>query len=295
MKVTTLVVPAAGLGTRVLPLTKNLAKEMLPIADRPAMHYAAKEAADSGITRMALVIARGKESIAHYFTRDLNLERELSTKGKTKELAAISEPAKFFDSVVSIYQDEQKGLGHAVLCAKSAVGNDETFAISLPDDVMMCEPPCLRQMINACEKYGADGAIALVSVPPGEAHRYGIVAGRELDGRTIQIDTLVEKPKPGEAPSNLAIMGRYIANPYLFECIEKTAPGAVGEIQVTDALQQFAKTKKLIGVRYEGTRLDAGDMTGYIKTQFILAAQNPVYRKIMEDILTNGVPRDNAA
>ncbi len=292
MNVSTLVVPAAGLGTRVLPLSKSQAKELLPINDKPAIHYAAEEAHACGIKRVALVIAKGKEAIAHYFIRDVALEDELRRKNKARELAAVTAPTRLFDEVLSVYQDEQKGLGHAILCAKHAVG-DGHFAIALPDDVMFCDPPCLAQMIAACNKHNADGAIALVKVPAGEAHRYGIVAGKQLDQRTFEIDTLVEKPKAGEAPSDLAIMGRYIASPHLFACIEQTGEGAIGEIQVTDALQKFARERKLIGVRYEGLRLDAGDMQGYLRTQMFLASRVPALRKIMEEVLAGGVLEDN--
>jgi UTP--glucose-1-phosphate uridylyltransferase len=290
MIVRTAIIPAAGLGTRVLPLSKTVPKELLPILDKPAIYYAAWEAHQAGITRLVLVISRGKEAVRDYFTAAPLLEQTLYDLAKWKELASITEPTRWFEEVVVLYQDELKGLGHAVWCARYAISG-EHFCIMLPDDIMVCEPPCISQMIEECTRHQADGAVALTGVPPAEVSRYGVVSGESLSDRVLHVKRLVEKPKPDEAPSNQAIMGRYICPPELMAAIGKTDAGAVGEIQLTDALAALAKERKLIGVRYQGERLDAGDMQSYLYTQFQLAAQDAELRRLMEKALREHKPK----
>jgi UTP--glucose-1-phosphate uridylyltransferase len=255
------VLPVAGLGTRFLPATKTIPKEMLPIVDIPTVQLNVEECVASGIEEIIFVTARGKQSIEDHFDRSGELEALLEKRGKTGELAALrrlTSMAKF----TSVRQAEARGLGHAVLCAKAAVG-DEPFAVLLGDDLLEAERPGLRQLIDVYERWG-QGVVALKEVAAGQEHLYGIIEGHKVAERDWQLRRLVEKPAPGTAPSRLAVIGRYVLPPEIFEILEQTPPGRGGEIQLTDALEVLCQRRGLHGLEVEGRRFDAGDRAGYV-------------------------------
>jgi UTP--glucose-1-phosphate uridylyltransferase len=270
------VVPAAGLGTRFLPATKAVPKEMLPIVDTPTLQYIVQEAAAAGIEDVILVNGRGKSSIEDHFDLAVELEAVLKARGREEEwkkLRAISSLA----NIVSVRQREPLGLGHAVLCAKNLIGN-EPFGVILGDDVIDSVEPGIRQLARVFHRHH-QGVIALMEVPPNEAHLYGIAAGEPIDERTVRISHLVEKPKPGTAPSNLAVIGRYVLPPRVFEILETQGPGVGGEIQLTDALARLRETEGLIGYKFEGRRYDAGDKLGYVKANVAYALKREDLRE----------------
>jgi UTP--glucose-1-phosphate uridylyltransferase len=255
------VLPVAGLGTRFLPATKTIPKEMLPIVDIPTVQLNVEECIASGIEEIIFVTARGKSSIEDHFDRHGELEALLEKRGKTADLESIQRfrnLAKF----VSVRQAEARGLGHAVLCAKAAVG-DEPFAVLLGDDLLEAERPGLRQLIDNYEKWG-QGVVALKEVPPGQEHLYGIIDGEKVGDRDWRVRKMIEKPAPGTAPSRLAIIGRYVLPPEIFEILEQTPPGRGGEIQLTDAMAILSERRGMHGLEVEGRRFDAGDRAGYV-------------------------------
>ncbi|MGX4584155.1 UTP--glucose-1-phosphate uridylyltransferase GalU [Paenibacillus chitinolyticus] len=256
------VIPAAGLGTRFLPATKAQPKEMLPIVDKPAIQYIVEEAVQSGIESIIIVTGRNKKSIEDHFDRSVELEQTLSEKGKMKllkEVQAISEMAK----IHFIRQKEPLGLGHAILCAKQFVGS-EPFAVLLGDDIMVSDPPALRQMIQLYEETGRQ-VIGVKPVPDSEVDKYGIVDSAGGRNRIHRVAGLVEKPSLGSAPSNVAVMGRYILEPTIFPILENIEKGAGGEYQLTDALHEIAKREDLLALELAGNRYDIGDKLGYLK------------------------------
>jgi UTP--glucose-1-phosphate uridylyltransferase len=256
------VFPAAGLGTRFLPATKAQPKEMLPLVDRPLIQYVVEEARDAGIERIVLVTGRGKDAIEDHFDRSLELEASLAEKGKQdllEEVRSISEMIQ----VAYVRQKQALGLGHAVLQARYLVGN-EPFAVMLGDDIVDGKEPCIGQMVRCWQRRG-NPVIALQEVPRAETRHYGIVAGTATADRVIAIDDLVEKPAPEKAPSNLAIIGRYILPPSIFEILERTRPEVGGEIQLTSALRELRARGPMDGYLFEGTRYDAGDKLGFLK------------------------------
>ncbi len=261
------VVPAAGLGTRFLPATKAVPKEMLPIVDTPTLQYIVEEAVSAGIEDVILVSGRGKECMVDHFDIAVELEQVLRSRGKEdewKKLRAISDMA----NIVAIRQKEPLGLGHAVWCARTLVGN-EPFGVILGDDVIDAEVPAIKQLALAFQRH-KKGVVALMEVPPEETHLYGIAAGEPIDERTLRITHIVEKPKKNP-PSNLAVIGRYVLPASIFGILEKQERGVGGEIQLTDALAHLVKTEGLIGCRFEGRRYDAGDKVGYIKANIAYA------------------------
>jgi UTP--glucose-1-phosphate uridylyltransferase len=265
------VIPAAGLGTRFLPATKAVPKELLPIVDTPTIQYIVEEAVAAGVHDVILICARGKDSIVDHFDIAAELEANLERSGKTelrKEMRRIAQMAR----VVTVRQQEPLGLGHAVLCAKALVG-DEPFVVMLGDDIIDARVPATRQLADCWERHGL-ATIALMEVPPAETSMYGIAAGRALDDRTTRIDRLVEKPKTNP-PSNLAVIGRYVLPPRIFELLEQVTPGVGGEIQLTDALAMLAREEGLLGYRFEGDRYDAGDRLGYLKANIAFAMKRP--------------------
>lgn len=269
------VVPAAGLGTRFLPATKAVPKEMLPIVDTPTLQYIVEESVSAGIEDVILINGRGKGCIEDHFDLAVELEAVLKARGKEEEwrkLRAVSELA----NLVSVRQKEPLGLGHAVLCAKTLVGN-QPFAVILGDDVIDAEVPAIRQLALAYHKH-KKGVVALMEVPAEETHLYGIAAGKAIDDRTIQITEIVEKPK-SNPPSNLAVIGRYVLPPSVFGFLEKQERGVGGEIQLTDALAKLASTEGLIGYRFEGRRYDAGDKVGYLKANIAFGLKRPELRE----------------
>lgn len=275
-KVRKVVVPAAGLGTRFLPATKAVPKELLPIVDKPTLQLIVEEAVEAGFQDLVVINGRGKGAIEDHFDIAYELEDTLQRRGKEKLAAEMREISRLA-SVVSIRQKEPLGLGHAVLCAKPAVGN-EPFAVILGDDLVDAEQPAIGQLVEVAQKTGK-AVVALLEVPESEAHLYGVAAGRKVDERTIAIEKLVEKPAPGTAPSNLAVIGRYVLPPDVFEILERTPPGKGGEIQLTDALDQLARENRLVGYSVRGDRHDAGDRLGYLKANIHWALKRPDLRE----------------
>jgi UTP--glucose-1-phosphate uridylyltransferase len=266
-KVRKAVFPAAGLGTRFLPATKASPKEMLPLVDKPIIQYGVEEALHSGIQNMIIVTGRGKSAIEDHFDVSFELEHTLESKGKKEMLSAVRAISDMID-VSYVRQKEAMGLGHAVLRAKELVGN-EPFAVVLADDVIDSEVPCLRQLMDVYEFYGAS-VVALMEVPRDQISNYGVVDAEPVPhngtkDRLYRVRNLVEKPKAEDAPSNLAIIGRYILTPEIFTSIEETGPGAIGEIQLTDGLRHLLRSRPIYGFRFDGNRYDAGDKLGFLK------------------------------
>ena len=255
------VLPVAGVGTRFLPVTKAVPKELLPIVDVPAIQINVEECVASGLRDLILITSRGKDALVDYFDRAAELEELLERKGKQAELAMMRRLTGLAQ-ISSVRQPETRGLGHAVLCARAAVG-DEPFAVLLGDDLFEGNPPGIKQLLDVYAKYGK-GVVGLVEVPLGQEHLYGIVDGEPLGGGVFRLSRLVEKPEPGKAPSRLAIVGRYVLPPEIFPVLANTKPGKGGEIQLTDALATLCASDGLYGVQLRGERFDAGDRTGYV-------------------------------
>jgi UTP--glucose-1-phosphate uridylyltransferase len=269
-KVRKAIIPAAGLGTRFLPATKAMPKEMLPIVDKPTIQYIVEEAIASGIEDIIIVTGKGKRAIEDHFDNAFELEQNLIQKGKYDLLEKVKEPSKV--DIHYIRQKEPKGLGHAVWCARNFIG-DEPFAVLLGDDIVQAETPCLRQLIDQYEQT-LSSVIGVQKVPDNETHRYGIIDPLEQHGRRYQVRQFVEKPAPGTAPSNLAIMGRYILTPEIFLFLEKQEAGAGGEIQLTDAIQKLNEIQRVFAYEFEGKRYDVGEKIGFIKTTIEFALQH---------------------
>ena len=265
-KVRKAVFPAAGLGTRFLPATKAQPKEMLPVVDKPLIQYGVEEALHSGIQNIIIVTGRGKSSIEDHFDVSFELEQLLESKGKNDMLSMVRSISDMID-VAYVRQKEALGLGHAVLRAKELVGN-EPFVVILSDDIINSEIPCVRQLLDVYEFYGAS-VLALMEVPRDQISAYGVVdaelvADKGFDNRLFRIRNMVEKPKAADAPSNLAIIGRYVLTPEIFESIESIQPGSGGEIQLTDALKYMLRNRPIYGFKFEGKRYDAGDKLGFL-------------------------------
>lgn len=254
------VLPVAGLGTRFLPATKAVPKEMLPVVDRPLIQYAVDEALASGIEEIVMVTGRNKGAIEDYFDRHHELEGALEAGGKGRELAAVRDAVPEAGRIAFTRQQRALGLGHAVWCARGLVG-DEPFAVLLPDDLVMGEVPCLRQVIDAAAETGGS-VVAVEEVPPERTASYGIVDVGADDGRLAEVRGLVEKPAPGDAPSRLGVIGRYVLMPGVFGLLASTRAGAGGEVQLTDAIAGMIGAAPLHGLRFEGRRFDCGDRVG---------------------------------
>lgn len=263
-KVRKAVFPAAGLGTRFLPATKAMPKEMLPLVDKPLIQYGIEEAIDSGMHHIVIVTGRGKTAIEDHFDVSFELEHLLEQRKKTETLEAVRRISDMID-VAYVRQKEALGLGHAILRARDLVG-PEPFAAVLSDDVIDSKVPCLRQLLDVYYEYGCP-VVALMEVPREAISAYGVVAAEPVggDGRVFRLRDLVEKPKAEDAPSNLAIIGRYILTPEVFEAIEATPPGRGGEIQLTDGLRYLLRSRPIYGVKFEGKRFDAGDKQGFLQ------------------------------
>ncbi len=279
------VFPAAGLGTRFLPVTKVQPKEMLPLVDRPAIQYGVEEAVASGLTDVILVTGRGKRSIEDHFDAAVELERFLEERGKHDDLAEIR-AISALATISSVRQREPLGLGHAILCARALVG-DEAFGVFLPDDIIVAKVPCMRQLLDAYERHGGP-VLAVMQVPRDEIGRYGVIAGTPIGGNVLEVHDLVEKPPPAEAPSDLAIIGRYVLTPDLFPLLAETAPDARGEIQLTNGLRALRARRPIFAVQFEGTRHDTGEKLGYLKAtvEFALARPDlgPAFREYLKSL-----------
>lgn len=282
MKVKKAVIPAAGRGVRFLPATKAQPKEMIPIIDKPTIQYIIEEIIASGIREILVITGRGKRAIEDHFDYAPELEQHLEMKGETEVLAEMRRIAELAD-IHYVRQKQPRGLGHAVLCARSFVG-DEPFAVLLGDDVVRSDVPCLKQLLDQYARL--DGSvIALQEVPRADVSKYGVIRGREAGPRLYRIDDLVEKPAPEEAPSNLSVMGRYILEPQIFDLLAETPPGAGGEIQLTDALRALVRERPLYGYLFEGRRYDVGHSLGYLEATVEFALELPDVKEQFERYL----------
>jgi UTP--glucose-1-phosphate uridylyltransferase len=271
----TAVFPVAGLGTRFLPATKAMPKEMLTVIDRPVIQIAVDEAREAGIEHFVFVTGRGKSAIEDHFDKQFELEATLAARGKTAELEALARDLPKAGQASFTRQQEPLGLGHAVWCARQIVG-DQPFALVLPDMVMHASPGCLRQMIDVYEGRGGGNVVAVEEVPWEQVSRYGVVGAKDWQDNSFTITGMVEKPKRREdAPSNLIISGRYILQPEIFAEIERQEPGAGGEIQITDAMIRLMGKQPFHGVQYRGTTYDCGDKVGFLAANVALALERP--------------------
>lgn len=276
MKVRKAIIPAAGLGTRFLPATKAQPKEMLPIVDKPTIQYIIEEAVASGIEEILIITGRNKKSIEDHFDKSVELEMELSKANKEELLELVRDISDMVD-IHYIRQKEPKGLGHAIYCAKSFVGN-EPFAILLGDDVVDSEVPCLKQLMDCYNEYKTS-ILGVQTVAKENVNKYGIVDGLHIENRVYKVKKLVEKPSVEEAPSNVAILGRYIITPKIFEILENTKPGKGGEIQLTDALESLISNEAMYAYNFEGRRYDVGDKLGFLEATIELALKRPELRE----------------
>ena len=269
-KVRKVVLPVAGLGTRMLPATKVLPKEMLPVVDRPIIQYALEEAAAAGAEQFIFVTGRGKTIMEDHFDRAFELFETLARKAKDKELTALERAVPAAGSVVYTRQQEAKGLGHAVWCARHVVG-DEPFAVMLVDDLIHAETPCLAQMV-AAQQQTQGNLLAVMEVAQEHTSRYGVIDPGTTDGRLTEVRGMVEKPQPDVAPSRLAVIGRYVLMPEVFAVLDAQKPGAGGEIQLTDAMAKLIGRQPFHGYRFEGRRFDCGDKLGYLEAIVAMAS-----------------------
>ncbi|QCJ44143.1 UTP--glucose-1-phosphate uridylyltransferase GalU [Bacillus sp. S3] len=275
-KVRKAIIPAAGLGTRFLPATKAMPKEMLPIVDKPTIQYIVEEAIESGIEDIIIVTGKGKRAIEDHFDHAFELEQNLLEKEKFDLLEKVQAASNLVD-IHYIRQKEPRGLGHAVWCARNFIGN-EPFAVLLGDDIVQSETPCLKQLMNEYEET-LSSVIGVKQVPEEETNRYGIIDPTEQHGRRYNVSKFVEKPTLGTAPSTLAIIGRYILTPEIFLFLENQHIGAGGEIQLTDAIQKLNEIQRVFAYEFEGNRYDVGEKLGFIETTIEFALQNQDLRK----------------
>ncbi|MHB9753244.1 UTP--glucose-1-phosphate uridylyltransferase GalU [Streptomyces sp. BYX5S] len=294
-RITKAVIPAAGLGTRFLPATKATPKEMLPVVDKPAIQYVVEEAASAGLGDVLMITGRNKRPLEDHFDRNHELESALEKKGDADRLAKVQE-SNDLATIHYVRQGDPRGLGHAVLCAAPHVG-DEPFAVLLGDDLIDPRDPLLQKMVEVQEEHGGS-VVALMEVEPSQIHLYGCAAVQSTDdGGVVKVTDLVEKPDPADAPSNYAIIGRYVLDPAVFDILRKTEPGRGGEIQLTDALQQLAADEKVggpvHGVVFKGRRYDTGDRGDYLKAIVRLACERedlgPDFRTWLRDYVAEGI------
>ncbi len=279
------IIPAAGLGTRFLPATKAQPKEMLPIVDKPTIQYIIEEAIASGIEEILIITGRSKKCIEDHFDKSVELEIELEKSGKNELLDLVRDISDMVD-IHYIRQKEPRGLGHAINCAKTFVG-DEPFAILLGDDVVYNEEkPCLKQLIDCYNEYKTS-VLGVQTVPKGHVSKYGIVDGKYIEGKVYKVKGLVEKPSVEEAPSNVAILGRYIVTPRIFDILENTKPGKGGEIQLTDALLELMEQEAMYAYDFEGRRYDVGDKLGFLEATVEYALRRPELREGFIEYLNN--------
>ncbi|MEJ7542358.1 UTP--glucose-1-phosphate uridylyltransferase GalU [Staphylococcus intermedius] len=271
-KITKAVIPAAGLGTRFLPATKAMPKEMLPILDKPTIQYIVEEAVRAGIEDIIIVTGKHKRAIEDHFDNQIELEMNLAEKGKDDLLKKVQHATQLAN-MFYVRQKEQKGLGHAIWTAKQFIG-DEPFAVLLGDDIVESETPAIQQLMEEYEQTGKS-VIGVQEVPEHETHRYGIVDPKDQHDRLYEVTQFVEKPAFGTAPSNLAIMGRYVLTPDIFDYLEDQEEGAGGEIQLTDAIERLNQSQQVFAYRFEGERFDVGEKVGFVKTTIQFALRDP--------------------
>ena len=292
-KVKKAVIPAAGLGTRFLPATKAQPKEMLPIVDKPTLQYIIEEAVASGIEEILIITGRNKKSIEDHFDKSVELELELESKGK-HELLEVVQSISNMINIHYIRQKEPKGLGDAIYCARHFIG-DEPFAVMLGDDIVDNEVPCLKQLIDAYEEYRTT-ILGVQTVDINDTDKYGIISAKYIEDRVYKVKDLVEKPDPGKAPSNIAILGRYIITPEIFSILETLPTGKNGEVQLTDALRLLSKKEAMYAYDFEGTRYDVGDKLGFLKATVDFALKrndlNDDFLEYLKDIC-NDVDKTN--
>jgi UTP--glucose-1-phosphate uridylyltransferase len=286
-KIKKAVFPVAGLGTRFLPATKASPKEMLPIVDKPLIQYAAEEAIAAGATELIFITGKNKRAIEDHFDKAYELEAELAAKQKTEILEALNGILPKGVSCVYIRQPEALGLGHAVLCAKPVIGN-EPFAVILADDLIDAEVPVMQQMVKLYAQYG-HSILGVEDVSPDDTASYGIVDASLLVPTVLKINNIVEKPQPKDAPSTLAVVGRYILTPKIFECLENIKPGSGGEIQLTDGIAQLLKYETILSYRFEGKRFDCGSKLGFMKANVEYALKHPEISQAFSEYLKNGM------
>ncbi len=282
------VFPAAGLGTRFLPATKAQPKEMLPLVDKPLIQYAVEEAVAAGIENLVIITGRGKNAIEDHFDVSFELEKILEDRGNA-ELLNLVRAVSDLVHIAYVRQKEALGLGHAVMMAEDLM-NRESFAVLLGDDVIEAEPPCICQMIDIYNRYRAS-VVAIMEVPRDEVSRYGVIRGVPLGdegGRVFRVEDLVEKPSKGDAPSNLAIIGRYVLTPGIFPALRATEQGRGGEIQLTDGLRRLLSSERVLAYRFDGKRHDAGEKLGFLKANVEFALKNaelgPEFRKYLKSL-----------
>ncbi|AJS60332.1 UTP--glucose-1-phosphate uridylyltransferase GalU [Paenibacillus sp. IHBB 10380] len=276
MKIRKAIIPAAGLGTRFLPATKAMPKEMLPIVDKPTIQYIVEEAVASGIEDIIIVTGKGKRAIEDHFDYSFELEHNLESKEKWDLLSEVRKSSEMAD-IHYIRQKEPKGLGHAIWCARKFIGN-EPFAVLLGDDIVESEVPCLKQMMNVYEQYQSS-VVGVQPVPWNEVSRYGIVDASLIEERVYQANRWVEKPKQEKSPSNLAIMGRYILTPHIFDLLGEQNAGVNGEIQLTDAIARLGELERILAYNFDGQRHDVGEKLGFIETTIHYALQHQELRE----------------
>lgn len=284
MKVRKAIIPAAGLGTRFLPATKAQPKEMLPIVDKPTIQYIIEEAVASGIEEILIITGRNKKCIEDHFDKSVELEMELEKSNKQEMLEMVRGISEMVD-IHYIRQKEPKGLGHAILCARAFVGN-EPFAVLLGDDVVDSEVPCLKQLMDCYKEYKTS-ILGVQHVAEENVDKYGIVDGIHIEDRVYKVKKLVEKPSVEEAPSNVAILGRYIITPQIFDILQNTKPGKGGEIQLTDALQTLIENEAMYAYDFEGRRYDVGDKLGFLQATVEFALKRDELREPFIEYLTN--------
>ncbi len=276
MKVKKAVFPVAGMGTRFIPATKAMAKEMLPVVDKPIIQYAVEEAFKAGIEQIIFVTGRGKKALEDHFDRSFEIERTLEDKGKTDLLRQIQELVPVTGTIVYTRQNEPLGLGHAIWCARDIVG-DEPFAVLLADDLIQTDKPVLSEMVKKFDRLRASMA-AVMEVEKDQTDKYGILDAQKVEEDIVRIDDMIEKPAPEEAPSNLAIIGRYILMPKIFEYLGKKEKGAGGEIQLTDAMKTLLKEQPIFGYKFSGKRFDCGDKAGFQMANLAFSLERPDMR-----------------
>ncbi|WP_415761482.1 UTP--glucose-1-phosphate uridylyltransferase GalU [Priestia megaterium] len=289
-KVKKAIIPAAGLGTRFLPATKAMPKEMLPIVDKPTIQYIVEEAIESGIQDIIIVTGKGKRAIEDHFDYAPELESNLVEKEKFELLEKVRKSSNV--DIHYIRQKEPKGLGHAVWCARNFIGN-EPFAVLLGDDIVQAETPCLRQLIDRYENT-LSSVIGVQTVSDNQTHRYGIIDPSSNEGRLYKVNKFVEKPKNGTAPSNLAIMGRYVFTPEIFEFLANQEVGSGGEIQLTDAIQKLNEMQSVYAYDFDGKRYDVGEKLGFIQTTIEFALQHEELKNDLIKVMTNIMEQENS-